>query len=298
MERESQSPAARLEILVLGAGRMGAQIGCEYAFGGHRVTFVTRAAAPAERRVQAALELAGRYGLASPGTLAGARPAIAVEEAVPDRRVDLIVESLPEDQDLKAKVISQAAAASPEATVATNTSSIGITELGALAGVGERIVATHYWNPPLLMPLVEVLAGRATAAERLERVIAVLRAIGKRPVRVRAEVPGMLWNRLQLALLREALWLVENGVADPEELDEVVRDGLARRWRLLGPFETVSLGGASTFDTIADNLFPVLSDARSSSGFGPFVIDDPERLSELAGRRDRGLADELRSDGQ
>jgi 3-hydroxyacyl-CoA dehydrogenase len=102
----------------------------------------------------------------------------------------------------------------------------------------------------------------------------------------------MLWNRLQLALLRECLWLVEHDVATPEQIDEVVRDGLARRWRLLGPFETVSLGGATVFDAIAENLFPVLSNA-SAGRFGPYLERDPEVLAELARRRDLGLVAEL-----
>jgi 3-hydroxyacyl-CoA dehydrogenase len=82
-------------------------------------------------------------------------------------------------------------------------------------------------------------------------------------------------------------------VATPNQIDEVVRDGLARRWRLLGPFETVSLGGAAVFDSIADNLFPVLSNAQSGSGFGPHLVEDPGALAELERRRDEGLATEL-----
>ena len=80
-----------------------------------------------------------------------------------------------------------------------------MSELGRLAGVEHRIVGTHYWNPPLLMPLVEVLAGEATPPTRLERVIAILRGIGKRPGRLRGEAPGLLCNRIQFAVLREAL---------------------------------------------------------------------------------------------
>jgi 3-hydroxyacyl-CoA dehydrogenase len=278
-------------VAVLGAGRMGAQIGCEYALGGHSVIFVAPRPERARERIGAALEMVRRHGLGSADAASGR---IALRSHVAgDEPVELVVESLPEDRELKRRVIVEAAASWPDATIATNTSSIGVSELGRLAGVSERIIATHYWNPPLLMPLVEMLAGGATPFERLERVAGLLRRIGKRPVLLRAEVHGMLWNRLQLALLREAVWLVEHAVATPNQIDEVVRDGLARRWRLLGPFETVSLGGAAVFDSIADNLFPVLSNARSGSGFGPHLVEDPGALAELERRRDEGLATEL-----
>jgi 3-hydroxybutyryl-CoA dehydrogenase len=211
-------------------------------------------------------------------------------------RVTLIVESLPEQLELKAEVLGALAARHPQATLASNTSSISITALGEAAGAPERILGTHYWNPPLLMALVEVVGGERTPPVRVDRVTALLRAIGKRPVVLDRELPGLVWNRLQLALLRECLRLVESGVASPETIDEVVRDGLARRWRLTGPFETVGLGGAQTFDAIAANLFPTLSDAKAGSGFGAHVPSDPALLAALRERRDGGLAAELRAE--
>src|SRR5262249_7139869 len=162
-----------------------------------------------------------------------------------EREPQLIVESLPEDLALKTSVLGPLAERHPGATIATNTSSISIGALGEAAGIAERIVGTHYWNPPLLMPLVEIVARPQTPLALRDRTIELLRAIGKRPVVLEREVDGLLWNRLQLAVLRESLWLVEQGIATPETLDEVMRDGLARRWRLTGPFETVGLGGAA-----------------------------------------------------
>ena len=271
---------------------MGAQIGVEYALGGCEVSFLVRVRERAEPRVEQALGLAQVHGLAGEAALARARAAIDWEEGEPE----LIVESLPEDLSLKAGVLGPLAARHPDAIVATNTSSISIGALGEATGVPERIVGTHYWNPPLLMPLVEVVAGERPPLTLRERVAAMLRAIGKRPVVLEREVDGLLWNRLQLAVLRESMALVEQGVATPETIDEVMRDGLARRWRLTGPFETVGLGGAATFDAIAANLFPALSDARSSSGFAAHVPSDPARLATLRERRDEALAAELRAE--
>jgi 3-hydroxybutyryl-CoA dehydrogenase len=295
-------------VAVVGAGLMGAQIGCEYALGGHQVIWIVRDAERASARVEQALGLALEQGLADPSAVAAARARMHYRDgstgdapaggggAGSEGELALIVESLPESLELKAEVLCALCARHPRAILATNTSSIAISTLGEAAGAPERIVGTHYWNPPLLMPLVEVVAGARTPVALRERVAALLRGIGKRPVILDHEVPGLLWNRLQLAVLREALWLVEHGVATPQAIDEVMRDGLARRWRLTGPFETVGLGGAPTFDAIAENLFPVLSDAITSSGFAAHVPSDPELLASLRERRDQALAAELRGE--
>jgi len=273
---------------------MGSQIGCEYALGGHPVICIVRDAVRARTRIAAALETARHYALSDDASLAASTARVSVRETFSgDEPVELIVEALVEDRAVKQEWLAAAAAWRPRATIATNTSSIGVSELGRLAGVEQRIVGTHYWNPPLLMPLVEVVAGEQTPPARLDAVIAILRSIGKRPVRLGGEAPGLLWNRIQFAVLREALWLVEHGIATPEVIDEVMRDGLARRWRLTGPFETVSLGGAAVFDAIASNLFPSLSDARTTAGFGSHLIENATALRALRERRDEGLAIEL-----
>ncbi|MCW3031147.1 MAG: 3-hydroxyacyl-CoA dehydrogenase family protein [Solirubrobacterales bacterium] len=286
---------ARAHVAIVGAGLMGAQIGCEYALGGCQVTWIVRDRTRAEQRVEGALELALGHGLADEQALARARTSMTYGDG-DARSPDLIVESLPEDLSLKADVLGAVAARHPQATVASNTSSISISALGDAAGIGERIVGTHYWNPPLLMPLVETIAGAHTPRELLVGVLELLRAIGKRPVVLEREATGLLWNRLQLAVLRECEWLVDHGVATPQTIDEVMRDGLARRWRLTGPFETVGLGGAQTFDAIAANLFPLLSNATSGRGFARHVPSDPALLASLRERRDEALAAELRAE--
>jgi 3-hydroxybutyryl-CoA dehydrogenase len=289
-------------VAIVGAGLMGSQIGCEYALAGCSVSWIVRERARAETRIEQALGLVLGADLASRAQVERARARMRfVSDPHADPResqppLDVIVESLPEQLSLKAEVLGELASGHPRAIVASNTSSISITALGEAAGAAERIVGTHYWNPPLLMPLVEVVAGEHTPVELRDRIARLLRAVGKRPVILDREVPGLLWNRLQLAVLRECLWLVENGVAPPETIDEVMRDGLARRWRLTGPFETVGLGGAGTFDAIAENLFPLLSDATAGSGFDGHVPTEPAQLRALRERRDAALAAELRSE--
>jgi 3-hydroxybutyryl-CoA dehydrogenase len=265
---------------------MGAQIGVEYALGGHAVTFFVRDEASAAQRVATAFGTAARYGLGE-----STEPVVfATTVAEIDEETELIVESLPENLEQKLEILGPIVAGLPGAIVASNTSSISITKIGDGIGAGERAVGTHYWNPPLLMPMVEVISGDRTDPSVIDRIASTLRGLGKRPVLAKRDVPGFIWNRLQLALLREAVWIVENGVADPSTVDEIVRDGLAKRWRLTGPFETVSLGGGATFEKIARNLFPVLSDARELQDLDRWLVHDPDDLNRIKTRRDETLA--------
>jgi 3-hydroxybutyryl-CoA dehydrogenase len=146
--------------------------------------------------------------------------------------------------------------AAPTALLCSNTSSLRITAIAADLVHPERVIGTHYWNPPHLLPVVEVIPGERTAPETIATALALLTRMGKEPVRVLREVPGFIWNRLQLAMLRECLWLVSNGVATPEDIDTIMERGLGRRWSLSGPFATVRLGGPHIFTRVAEELFP------------------------------------------
>lgn len=289
----TRSIIAALRVHVVGAGLMGSQIGCEYALGGHYVTFLVRRREEAERRVRGALNTVAELGLWGTGEVEAAAHRISFSSSGCD--CDLVVESVPENFELKVELLRSAKEASPQAILATNTSSLSVTELGDALGAGERTVGTHYWNPPLLMPLVEIVAGEHTSDETVELVSRTLTELGKRPVLVH-DVAGFVWNRLQVALLREALWIVENDVATPETVDEIVRRGLARRWRLTGPFETAGLGGVETFIKVAGNLFPELSGAQQAEGLRSFVDPDDPALGDVRARRDAELAEEIRRD--
>jgi 3-hydroxybutyryl-CoA dehydrogenase len=142
------------------------------------------------------------------------------------------------------------------------------------------------------MPLVEVVAGNRTRGDVLTFVRDTLDALGKRPVVVEHDVPGFVWNRLQMALLRESLWLVENGVVSPESIDDVVRHGLARRYRHIGLFQAIALGGVDTWRSAAANIYPHLSTAQEVPDLRRFVASDAD-ASAVRERRDRRLAREL-----
>ena len=281
-----------MNVLVVGAGLMGAQIGCEYALGGHEVALVGRDPGRVAARCDSALQLAEEL-LEEPAAVEAARARLTVAEGVASaRRADLVVESVPEDLELKVELLTEAKAESPEAILASNTSSLSITDLGERVGAPARTIGTHYWNPPLLMSPVEVVPGSSTASEVVERVCGALRALGKRPVVV-GDVPGFVWNRIQMAVLREAAWIVEHGVASPDAVDEVLTYGLGRRWSNIGFFKAIALGGVGTWQRTAANLLPELSTAGTLGDLRRWITEDGEVLAQAATRRDRGLVGDL-----
>ena len=277
---------------------MGSQIAVEHALAGHSVTALGRDRDSAHARLVDAADVALNAALCSASDCAAALARIAIEAdpLAVQRPVALVMESLTEDLGVKASLLQPLARALPETVIATNTSSLSITTLGDRIEAPDRTVGMHYWNPPLLMPLVEVIAGRHTSRETLDFAQEVVTRLAKRPIVVTREIPGFVWNRLQFALLREALWLVEEHVATAEAIDEVVRDGLARRWRYTGPFQTASLGGVETFERIANTLFPNLASTHSALGLKRHGALEENQLVELRKLRDEGLARDLRED--
>jgi len=143
----------------------------------------------------------------------------------------------------------------------------------------ERVVAAHFWNPPQLIPLVEVCAGPDAAPDVVPWLVEVLRGIGKRPVVLDREIDGFIGNRLQFALLREALALWAAGVASAEAIDLAVTQSFGRRLAVTGPLESADLGGLDTFQTFAAFLFPGLDTAAAP----------PAAMTDLVHQGHRGL---------
>ena len=286
-----------MNILLLGPGLMGSQIACEYALGGHDVTVLARRPDVARERIDRGFATARRHELATAEQIESACGRVTIaRDPEAASGAEIVVESVVEDLTAKAEALRPVVAAAPGAIVASNTSSIPISAIGAAIGAPRRTVGAHYWNPPLLMPLVEIIRGEETAPHVVRTMTGVLRGMGKRPLPIERDVDGFAWNRLQLALLREAVWLVENGVASSQTVDAIVRDGLARRWRYTGPFQTAALGGAATFERIAGNLWPVLSCAQGVTDLRRWLDERPETTGPLRERRDAGLAADLHAE--
>jgi 3-hydroxybutyryl-CoA dehydrogenase len=190
-----------------------------------------------------------------------------LEEAVSSAR--FVVEAIPERLDLKQKLFRDVEAiCSPNTILATNTSVISISEIAAKLGRKERVVGTHFWNPPYLIPLVEVIGGKHTSAEVIDYTFALLKTAGKHPVRVKKDVPGFVGNRLQHALWREAISIVDQGIADPATVDEVIKNSFGIRLPVLGPLATADMVGLDLTVQIHDYILRHLD---GSTGPAPIL---------------------------
>lgn len=174
--------------------------------------------------------------------------------------VPFVFEAVPEVLELKHRLYAQLGAVlSPDAILASNTSGFEPDALAAPLPAPERFVIAHFWNPPHMIPLVEVVPGRATAPEVTARTAALMSAIGMEPVVLAKAIPGFVGNRLQFAVLREALNIVRSGAATPDVVDRVMKASLGRRWGIVGPFESADMGGLDTFVDISSHLMPELA---------------------------------------
>jgi 3-hydroxyacyl-CoA dehydrogenase len=283
-------------IALIGSGPRPAQLAAEFALGGCSVTIVGEDAEGSSQLFEDALRFASGHGLAGPSDLERARALLeAGGEGPPDARLTLIVEALDDELALKAAGIGPLAAAHPEALVATTSEATSVTAVAEAAGTGERTVAARYGHPPILTPVVELLAARDTPPRLVDRVSQLLRAIGKRPVVVHREVPGMIAGRLETALLRECLWLLSRGVAEPEEIDAVVRDGLARAWSVAGPLGAAALRGAGPLEAIARAIGHEPQPANGLDGLSR-ALPDPDDLVAEREHRDDALAGAMRAE--
>jgi 3-hydroxybutyryl-CoA dehydrogenase len=268
-------------VAVLGAGLMGSHIALDYARGGHTVRFtVSRATGQAAAMA--------RINPTSTGELDVSYARSTADAA---RAADLIVESLPEDLALKQQELRVAQAVSPTAILATNTSSLTIAAIADGLDDPTRLIGIHYVNPPWAHRIVEVVPSASTAPAVVEQVDAILVSLGRQPIRINLDTPGFVFNRLQFALLREAIALVESNVVTKEDLDQIVVEGIGRRWGVVGPLTSAALGGAELFWQLAERLYPVLASTNAPSAGQMDLLEMPEAEIDAARRtRDARLA--------
>jgi 3-hydroxybutyryl-CoA dehydrogenase len=186
-----------------------------------------------------------------------------------------VFEAAPEKLPLKQKIFAELeSTAAPDAILASNSSAIPSTQIGRHLKHRARVIGTHFWNPPHLVPLVEVIQNEETSDEVVHATIELLHAVGKTPVHVRRDVPGFVGNRLQHALKREAIALLAAGVCDAETIDTVVKEGPGARMAVLGPMEQSDLVGLDLTLDIAEVLY---ADLDRTAGAHPFLrqkVDD------------------------
>jgi 3-hydroxybutyryl-CoA dehydrogenase len=234
---------------VIGTGTMGPGIAVTLALGGLRTVILSRSAEGALASLQKArtqLGLLERQRIIDTATAARSSELIGSSTEFVEivGAADLVIESTPENMDFKQQLFERMDwSARPEAVLATNTSSLSVTQIAARCRYPERVLTTHFWNPPFLMPLVEIVRGEKTSPEVAETVRRMLTRCGKTAVVVKKDRPGQLGNRLQHALWREAVNIVAEGIADAEDVDLAAKTGFGLRLPVYGIFEHADVVG-------------------------------------------------------
>lgn len=247
-----------INLAIIGTGVIGAAWATGFLTAGHRVTAFDPAEGAEERlreQVTNCVEDAGSGSAAS--LLDNLTFAPSLAEAVAG--ADFVQENGPERLEVKQSMLAEIDAAAPEsAIIASSTSGFSPSQLNAQARKAPgRIVVGHPFNPAHLVPLVEVVPSADTSAAVVDRALEVYRAIGKKPILVRAELPGHVANRLQAAMWQEAYSLVERGVVTVSDIDTAISYGPGLRWAILGPLAQQSLsGGAGGMRHVLDHLGP------------------------------------------
>lgn len=261
-----------VKVAIIGAGLMGHGLALVFARGGHEVR-VTDASADAlsslQGRVKATLASLGK----PTDCVNRIHAATSLEEAV--AKAELVVEAAPEKLELKQDLFARIEAAASESCVfASNTSVIPIMQVMAKVKHKARALGTHWWNPPYLVPLVEVIQTAETDPAIVTRMMKLLTDLGKVPVNVKKDVPGFVGNRLQHALWREAISLIEHGVCDAETVDLVVKNSFGRRLAVLGPIENADLVGTDLTLDIQNQVLASLEDTHVPSPYLKALVKD------------------------
>lgn len=201
---------------------------------------------------------------------------------------DVIIEAIIEKMDIKQDFWKEVEEiAKPDAIFTTNTSGLSINGISEKVKNKTRFIGMHFWNPPHIIPLVELIRGNETSEETVNLSLELIKKIDKEPVVVKKDAPGFIGNRLQFAVFREALNIVESGIADIEDVDKAMKYGPGFRYPIIGPLETADLGGLDTFYYISSYLFNDLSDTKEPHK----ILKDLMDKEELGVKSKKGLYD-------
>ena len=297
-------------ISVLGAGLMGHGIAQSFIMGGYHVVLYDIEESILEKaraQVESNLELFHLAKLTKSREMESCLRRLVtttdLKQAV--ERSDFITEAVPEILELKQEIFERVESLSREnAILATNTSSLTLTDICVRVKKRGRTIVTHWFNPPHIVPTVEVVKGEETTEETLEMTCQLLAKIKKIPVKIRKELPGFLVNRIQMAMMREVFDLYERGVATAQDIDEAIRGSIGIRLAVVGPLLTVDLAGIDTWVKSSKNLLPqiqssteppkILFDLASQGHYGVksgkgFYEYDKNSTAEVIKKRDREL---------
>jgi 3-hydroxybutyryl-CoA dehydrogenase len=301
----------------LGTGTMGFGTALLFAMKGYEVRMFGRSDASVERgfsSIKAALQTYVENKLVKeseiPNILGRIEGVTTLEKAAAG--ADFVIESVAENLEVKRDVWARVEKVAGKDTIfATNTSGLSPTAIQEVLTRKEKFVVAHFWNPPHLVPLVEVVPGKYTSQETVDTTWKLIEKIGKKPVALKREALGFIGNRLQLALLREALYIVEQGIATAEAVDTAVKYSIGRRLSTTGPIETADLGGLDIFYNIAAYLNADLCDAKKPSALLQQAMDkgtlgaktgtglydwNPDSLAKIKKTRENILIEWLQKD--
>jgi 3-hydroxybutyryl-CoA dehydrogenase len=249
------------KIGVVGAGKMGHGIGLSFALGGYPVLLNDISddiLQRAMRNIQAGLDTFVEEELVTrkEADEALSRIILTRELDVLASNVDYICEAIVEDSDKKKEMFNQLDRLCPLHTIlASNTSSLVLSDFGSEVKRQDKIVVTHYFNPPHIVPAVEVVKGPKTSDETFDITYDLLEKVKKLPVKVLRELPGYLVNRIQYAMWREVFHLLDNGVATAEDIDRAVKGSFGFRLSSIGPLLTLDLAGVSEWGQVGVDMF-------------------------------------------
>jgi 3-hydroxybutyryl-CoA dehydrogenase len=275
-------------VAVLGAGTMGPGIAAVFAAAGfqssifgRRERAAERAAAQAEKQWRVLVD----HGLASPGEMR-IRPAHDLDDALGD--AEIVIEAVSEDLETKRSVFAEVEQrVDSDVVLGSTTSGLDIDLISATAEHPARFLVLHFWNPAHLIPLVEVVGGKRTDPAIVDGACALLRRIGKHPVRLNKYVPGFVGVRLQQAVVREAIALLQAGVASAEDIDAATRLSFGARFPVIGPLETSDLGGLDVIAAIHEYLLADLDCSREPQA----LLKELVSAGDLGAKTGRGFYD-------
>ncbi|HEV8463457.1 MAG TPA: 3-hydroxyacyl-CoA dehydrogenase family protein [Pseudolabrys sp.] len=263
---------AKARIAVVGAGLMGHGIAQVFALAGHGVTIYDS--------IVASLDTVKTRILTNLKDLGDDQKAVERVTPVSDlaqavRDADYVVEAVLEDLPLKQKMFAEIESyVRPDTILASNTSVIPITRIMEGLKQRERALGTHWWNPPYLVPLVEVIETQWTSRPAIDFTMKLHAAAGKKPAHVKKDVPGFIGNRLQHALWREAVALVEHGICDAETVDTVIKSAFGRRLAVLGPLENADMVGTDLTLAIHRTVLPDIDSRPRPSPYLEKLVKD------------------------
>lgn len=264
--------SSKKRVAVLGAGKMGLGIAQLFATQGHEVKVIY--VYDDKTRYDAREVIRGNLNvLVENEVMTKADVPVILDrigfvdepEEVADF-ADIVFECIVEKLEVKQEYFARMDSIFPVSTIlATNTSAISITEIAEKSVHKERIIGTHYWNPAYLIPLVEVIKTKYVSEQVVKETYDLLAEAGKRPVIVKKDVPGFLANRMQHALFREALSIIENDIADPQDVDDAIKYGFGMRLGICAPVEVMDMGGLDLTYNIHEYLFPHIESSTKPS---------------------------------